>query len=133
MFCKNCGKSMPDNQRFCTECGTEMLSSINNTYNQPRYNCTLATNSMPEYKVAPNNYNSNCKNTQLDEKGLGMATASFVLGLVSIVTLGFGIVPATLGTFFGCVAKSQGSKGAMVTAGLICSAVGAILSVISLL
>ena len=28
MFCKNCGNSMLDNQRFCTECGTPVKKTV---------------------------------------------------------------------------------------------------------
>ncbi len=40
MFCKNCGKEIPDNIKFCPECG-----------------CTTVENTIkPTTRIAPNNY-----------------------------------------------------------------------------
>jgi predicted amidophosphoribosyltransferase len=44
MFCPNCGKSNPDDSRFCESCGTNMLEApaapvapppVQTTYQQP--------------------------------------------------------------------------------------------------
>lgn len=134
MFCRNCGNSMLDNQRFCTECGTDMSDVINKKQQQ---NNPLKTNfsytSTPEYRVTPNNYIQKTIPQEKSEKGTSLAVASFVLGIISIIAFSYGIFSAILGVIFGCVSKSQGCKSSMATAGIVCSAIGASMSVLILL
>ena len=129
---------MLDNQRFCTECGTDMSDVINknasnaqqHNTSQIDYGCTPNINNVPEYRVTPNNYTPQNIAPQTSEKGSGMAVTSLIMGIVSIIACFYGIIPSVLGVIFGCVSKSQGSKSAMATAGIVCSAIGATLFVL---
>lgn len=134
MFCKNCGSRILDNQRFCTECGTAISNFGSTAVQQPiNYNYIPNFNNTSEYRATPSGFVSAETRFKTPKVGQELAITSFIMGLLSILIFYWGIFPAVLGTFFGCVSKSQGSKSAFTTAGIICSAVGAVFSVISLL
>ena len=96
MICPNCGTNNAEGVTFCATCGT-------------------AFQTVP---VQPMNY----RPAPVSEPGKGLAVASLVMGLLSllILPLVFGI----LGIVFGGVAKNKGYIGGMATAGLVISIIG---------
>ena len=71
-----------------------------------------------------------------NEPGKGLAVASLVLGILSLVFMFFsfigwlGTILGIIGIILAVVAKQQGAKGGMVTAGLVLSIIGAALSLV---
>lgn len=54
------------------------------------------------------------------QPGSGLATASLVLGILSLVLFMVPFITSILAIIFGGVAKSKGNKSGMATAGLVC-------------
>lgn len=119
MFCNNCGNQIPDNSTFCPNCGTAF--SQPQQPQQPQYQPQY-----PQYPQQPGGYMP--PQPPVTQPGKGMATASLVLGIVSFFC--FAYIAGTLGIIFGCVAKNQGYKGKMATAGIICGAIGIVLWIV---
>ena len=117
MFCVKCGKEVKDGTKFCTNCGAEIEAAKDDkfTYSQ---NQSIATTSNPT-PVVPESAKS--------ETGDGKATASVVLGIVSIVfAFGIGFITAIVGLILGICSKKSGKK----TAGIILNAIALGLSII---
>ena len=139
MICKNCGTENNESAKFCKNCGTSLQditgydasgadsevpggpgNSINGAYSQAGPN---ANNSM--YNTPPNPaYNP----------GNSDATASLIMGIISIVmcsssllALGLGIAAIVLAN----KAIRQGAVGGNASAGRICGIIGICLSSIS--
>lgn len=97
----------------------------NNAYNpnQP-YSPNNGYNPNGYYYNSPAQYNQPVyqQPVQQPEKqpGSGLATASLVLGILSLILFMFPFIPSILAIIFGGVAKSKGNKSGMATAGLVC-------------
>jgi hypothetical protein len=63
--------------------------------------------------------------------GLGMAIASMVLGIISLLC--FPYITGVLAVIFGAVAKNNGYKSGMATAGIVCGIIGVALWLLMLL
>lgn len=61
------------------------------------------------------------------QPGSGLATASLVLGILSLVLFMFPFITSILAIIFGGVAKSKGNKSGMATAGLVCGIISLVL------
>lgn len=97
----------------------------NNTYNPNQaYNPNNGYNPNGYYYNNPAPYNQPVyqQPVQQPEKqpGSGLATASLVLGILSLVLFMFPFITSILAIIFGGVAKSKGNKSGMATAGLVC-------------
>ena len=68
-----------------------------------------------------------------DQPGKGMATASLVLGILSLVMLDMSIVFGILAIVFGAIARGQGYKGGMSVAGISCGIVSLVIYVCTVL
>lgn len=112
MFCKYCGNQVPDGSQFCQVCG-KVLSSEQGAAQTMQQSQTY----QPYHPYQP--YPS------VAEPARGMAIASLVLGIISFFL--FPIVCGPLGLIFGCVAKSKGNTTGKATAGIICSIIGFVL------
>ena len=64
--------------------------------------------------------------------GKGMATGSLVLGIVSIVFSGPGIILGIIGLILAIIAKKKGFAGGTGTAGLILSIIGIVFGIIAI-
>ena len=155
MLCPNCGNYVAEGTSFCTACGTRLEAPSNpnpnpnpNPYGQPnsygQSNPYGQTNPNPYGQTnpygQPNPYdqnnpygnpygtNPNMKPTQPYQ---GFAIASLVLGILSFFC--FGIIAGGLAIAFAAIAKSNGNKSGMATAGLVCGIVGVALTVLGLL
>ena len=62
--------------------------------------------------------------------GLGLAIASMVLGIISLLC--FPYITGVLAVIFGAVAKNKGCRSGMATAGIVCGIVGVALWVVML-
>jgi len=71
-----------------------------------------------------------------NEPGKGLALTSLVLGILSLVFMfvpffgWIGTIVGIVGIILGAIAKQQGAKGGVATAGLVMSIIGAALSLI---
>ena len=81
-ICNNCGSQMPDEAVVCTVCGAP-----------------LAASQVPQQPYQQQAYQQPYQQTNVQPAGSGKATASLVLGIVSIVlgSLLFGIIGVVLG------------------------------------
>lgn len=61
----------------------------------------------------------------------GYAIASLVLGILSFFC--FGIIAGGLAIVFAAIAKSNGNKSGMATAGLVCGIIGVVFTLIGLI
>ena len=138
MFCKNCGKEIPDNATFCTYCGAQSAAPQQQVqqpqqpvYQQPTYQQPVyqqPTYQQPVYQqpgYAPVPYES--------PEGKSAATAALVWGILSFVLCAVPI----LGFVFGIIAikkantaKRLGVKNGMVTTGLVLGIIGLIAGII---
>lgn len=95
----------------------------NNNFNQPNYDGQNAYQQNPQY-----GYN----NPQGSGDGHGLAVASLVLGIVSIVFWFFGagsivgLISGVIGLVCASSAKKRGTEGGIQTAGFVCSLIGVI-------
>ncbi len=134
MFCKRCGAEHPDGTRFCSFCGTSMIDR-NNNYD-PRYGQAQQNGYQNQYNQQdPYQQYNNGQNmyqnpydpyyrAPVSNNGRGLAIASLVLGILSIFV--FAVIAGPLGIIFGCMAKSNGYRGAMATAGIVCGIIGVV-------
>ena len=110
----------------------------NSTYTDNRSNNTYKTDSSASngsYTSSNSGYNYNQGSPSYDNgdiPGRGAATASLVLGIISIVcwiltaTSFIGLVTGIIGLICSSSAKKAGFKGGIQTAGFVCSLIGVI-------
>ena len=120
MFCKNCGKANPDNQRFCSGCGADLMGGAPGSMNTPQ---SSGFNTSPNFNQGFGFGNNGINMNTTNSNGKGFAIASLVLGIVSFFC--FGIIAGALAIIFGYVAKNKGSTSPMATAGIVCGLIGA--------
>ncbi len=119
-FCTNCGSQLPEGANNCTNCGAPTGATASAA--APAAEPVTAT--APEAAPA-------AVNAAPSEAGKGMAIASLVCGLVALFCTG-GIL-SVLALIFGIIAKKQGSKSGMATAGIVLGAIGIALIVIGVI
>ncbi len=117
-FCANCGAEVSDGYAFCEKCGTP----VNNAAPQPAPAGQPAYNQ--PYGPAP-----------VQEPGNGMATAGFVVSLVSFLCCTLGSPVGLILSIVGMTkAKNVGGKGkGLAIAGIILGALGILAFIISLI
>lgn len=106
----------------------------NQGYNNQSYN----NNTYYDQNQTPPYYGNSNYGFQQTKQANGMAIASLVLGIVSIVISciwGFGIITGILAIIFGIISKSRTETGpsqlsGAAIAGIICGAVGIVLSIL---
>jgi|GEM_PF-2568376 len=130
MICKKCGSVISDDAKFCNFCGEAQEVVAQETYTE-----------MPVQEDQPLYAEEPAK----QGKGKGLAIASLVLGIVSVVLALAGIcccgafswtlsiVPAIVGLILAIVAKKKGFTGGMVKAGLILNIIAIVVTAIILL
>ena len=109
-FCTNCGKEVPEGNNACSNCGTMLNGAAPTPAAQP----TVVVNSQPA-------------------QGNGMATAGFVVSLVSSLLCcgSFNLISLILSIVGLVKSKDVGGKGkGLAIAGIIISALGLILLII---
>lgn len=112
-FCTNCGAQLTEGANNCTNCGAA-VSAPAAQVNQ------VVTETVPVVTAEPV--------TPAPEAGKGMAIAALVCGLVGLLCTG-GMLNI-LALIFGIIAKKQGSKSGMATAGIVLGAIGIAFAVI---
>lgn len=143
MFCKNCGKEIPDNATFCTYCGAQTGTPQQAqqpqqqqpvyqqpTYQQPTYQ--QPTYQQPGYQQP---YQQPYGQAPYESpEGKSAATAAMIWGIVSLVC-SWGLI---LGIIFSCVGISQAKKAerlgvnnGMAKAGKIMSIIALVCSIIA--
>ena len=117
MKCPQCGSQFPDNTRKCPVCDYILDGS---GYYEPE-------SDISQYEPP---YGSVYEERPEQTGGTGLAIASMVLGIVSIVLtcLFIGILPGIVGLILGIIsiAKDKPGKG-MAVAGIVTSAIGIVL------
>lgn len=111
MQCKKCGKEIPEGTKFCPYCGAPQTEETT--------------------PVQQQNYEQNNTPVQSNnDAGKGAATASLVLGIVSVVCwfTGVGAIISVVCGIIGLVtannAKKAGFEGGIRTAGFVLSIIG---------
>jgi hypothetical protein len=112
MFCKNCGTQCADNAGFCPNCGTALTQEEQPVYQQP----------VMEQPIQQPVYQQPVMEQPVQQPGKGLAIASLVLGIVSLLCFPF--ITGILAIIFGAVAKNKGYIGGMATAGIVCGIIG---------
>ena len=162
MQCPHCGNYVADGATFCTTCGARQEApatpanpySQSNPYGQPPVNPYGQSNANPYGQSNPygqppvnpygqpnanpygqpnpygNPYGMPDPNMKPAQPYQGYAIASLVLGILSFFC--FGIISGALAIAFASIAKNNGNKSGMATAGLVCGIVGLVLTVIGL-
>ena len=116
-ICIKCGAQLEDNALFCDDCGEKQPKQ--NTENYPNIN-----NQMNTVNVS----------TKDNMKQSGFGIASFVLGVISIVTFGILCIPEILGIVFGIIGVCDKTrKKGFALAGLIMSSIMTVLAFIMIL
>ncbi len=116
--CHICGANLPENARFCPNCGTSAEGTAF-AQTSPPYNAGAG---LLPYGVQPYPA-SNPPQPQSNAK----AIAGLVLGILSLVTLN--IILAILGLIFSCFAQkdAKGKSNGIATAGLVFAVIAMIL------
>ena len=126
MRCGNCGHDNPENAIFCAECGTRIVKkepvAEKQVFQQPIYESgQLNQQQFYEKQYIP----------QPEKKGVGLAVASMVCGILSLLLACcvpyVPFVLALIGVVLGGVSLHghRGGKG-MAIAGLVCSIISLI-------
>ncbi len=118
-FCTNCGSQLPEGANNCTNCGTAVA--------QATPAVEVVTETVPVVEPAP--VAAPAPAAPAAAPGKGMAIASLVCGLVALFCSGGTL--SILALIFGIIAKKQGSKSGMATAGIVLGAVGIALMIIA--
>ena len=142
MFCKNCGKEIPDNATFCTYCGAQTGTPQQQAqqpqqpvYQQPAYQ--QPTYQQPAYQQPayqqPVYQQPGYAPVYESPEGKSASTAALVWGILSFVLCAVPI----LGFVFGIIgikkantAKRLGVKNGMTTTGLVLAIIGLIAGII---
>lgn len=129
-LCGNCGGQMDDNATFCPNCGTNAGGNVNGQIpKQFQMQNQMDTNPMFQHQMM---------GMQQPEKSAGLAIASMVLGIVSLV-VGCCIPYVTFFTALVGLIMSGASLGmkmggrGMAIAGLVCNIISLIPALIVLL
>lgn len=129
MICKNCGREIASDISFCPNCGTVVEKPEPVRYQA--YEPNLNDNSQQSFQ-------NNIEPTgPLIQKKNSMATASMILGIVSIATFYIGFISIPCG-IIGLILSFISYKQPMnfkpnrdkAVAGIICSCIGLFLSII---
>lgn len=113
-FCSKCGTELEDNAVFCDECGAKQVEE------QVAYS--------QQTQVQLNNGNDVIENKK-QQSGFGIA--SFIFGILSIVTLGTFCFPEIIGIVFGITAlKDKTKKHGLAKAGLIMSIIATVIVIL---
>ena len=138
-ICNNCGSQMPDEAVVCTVCGAPLAASqvpqqpyqqqaYQQPYQQQAYQQQPYQQQAYQQPYQQQVYQQPYQQTNVQPAGSGKATASLVLGIVSIVlgSLLFGII----GVVLGVQARNMMPEGTpgrgKATAGLVCSIIGCV-------
>ena len=129
MYCKVCGKELPDGAARCGECGTpvEQSNSNSDSYDNSGYSYSYDNNSQPIYE-----HQSSGRR--------GFAIASLVMGILGLVgtccsTMTFGVLNLLLGIvglIFGILGLKSQSKGIAI-AGIVMAALNLIIGILLLI
>ena len=129
MYCKVCGKELPDGAARCGECGTPVDQPNSNfdSHNNSSYSYNYDNNSQPEYE-----HQSNARR--------GFAIASLVMGILGLVgtccsMMTFGVLNLLLGVvglIFDILGLKSQSKGIAI-AGIVIAALNLIIGVLLLI
>lgn len=114
--CIQCGVELEEGAAFCDECGAK----------QQQEQTIQEKQQVRQSSVS----NGNGQNVQgeMPLKNSGMGIASFVIGIISICTLGCFIIPEILGVIFGIVAVTEkNTKHSLAIAGLAMSIISIVL------
>ncbi|WKY46921.1 zinc-ribbon domain-containing protein [Eubacteriaceae bacterium ES3] len=119
MYCKNCGKEIPDNSVFCTNCGAKQTSSSGSVQpSQPVIQNSSAQQERKEYRQS-----STQQNGEVDVLSMGQYLIMFLLTAVPIV----GIVMLFV---WGFGSQSGPNKKNFARAYLIMMLIGIVLSIL---
>lgn len=142
MFCKFCGKQIPDGAAFCPECGKPANTSANSDANaNANANANAGTNtnanyqsvqSAPNYNFQQGNVNANVNRERDSLAGSVLTFAILGLAFASTFCLSF------LGLIFSCISRSKinnycllfGNPHGKAKVGNILGKVGLILSIV---
>jgi hypothetical protein len=132
MFCVNCGTKIEEGVKFCSGCGTPVVSAGVEIKQEKAVNFIQT---QPSALPASGVYQA--QNTQITASGTtdkkGFAIASLVLGLCSLLAfllpfLGFPV--SIVGLIMGVVGYKSSKKGFAI-AGLILSMIGLVATIIN--
>lgn len=125
-YCSNCGTVLADGIAFCDNCGTPVASEADRGFGAPAASSDAQPVVRTDAPMGP------IFNAGLPKKASGMAIASLVLGIISVVTSAFGV-----GLLFGiaaiilfAVARKKKDRSGVGLAGMITGIVGTVLSVV---
>ncbi len=122
MFCKNCGSENNNTDKFCKNCGQPLSA-------QESQQEGASGSASPD--PTPVQYTSYQQESPMDESApTGIAIASMVLGIVSIVFCCFSVIAVACGIIAIVFAKKEEQRGVsngFIKAGFICGLIGSIL------
>lgn len=131
MICKKCGTFNEEGTNFCRNCGYNMVEVQEavqpeiTAQQEPVVEQTYQPEAAPE-NVIPTGYTQNPE--PVKQPGMGLAIAGMICGILSFLCLWY--ITGPLGIVFGIIAKSKGCKSGMATAGIVCGAIGTVLSLV---
>lgn len=116
-FCVNCGVGLEDDAMFCGDCGAAQQTPVE----------------YQENGMAQNTQKMEGALTDVNQKQSKFGIVAFILGIISILTMGCFIIPEILGIIFGCIGIKKSSKHTLALLGLIFSIVGILILILILL
>lgn len=153
MYCKVCGKELPDSAARCGECGTPVEGANDNSHKENQENTTYSygssnqTESNGYYQDNRNQYqyqqdysNGQSVYEHQSDGRRGFAIASMVLGIIGLVgsccsMVTFGVLSLLLGVvglILGVLGLKSRNKG-MAIAGIVMAALNLIIGVLLLI
>lgn len=131
MKCAKCGNEFSVGI-FCPECGFKNeLQEVVENVNQEKFeaNKNNETDAMTNMGINTSNQNNGTvsKYPTNSKEGKGLAIASLIMGILSILTIGAFIIPEILGIVFALVSRKGGEMRGIAKAGLVCSIVSIVL------
>ncbi len=104
MFCQNCGSILKDGANFCGHCGKEIIR---------------------------NNYVSNVSNVQISNPTDGKATASLIIGILSVIfSFIFNILALPLPIIGLILGINSKGKGGSKTAGIVLNLISFVIIIV---
>ena len=132
-FCGNCGTQLDDGVQFCPNCGAPIGANNADAGANPEQQTQPIQPPIQQQTYDNNQYNNVNAG---EEQGKKQAIVSFVLGIVGVVLLFFGVssivsfILGIIGLVFANKSKALGHSSGFRTAGFVLSLISIIIGII---
>ena len=132
MICEKCGKQLNDDFQVCPYCGSPIQPAVNNQrFQQNQQNCSYNYGNQQMPQSGSYNYGNNPQYAKFQKGNGTIGTLALIFGIIGALLscLYVGIVPAMAAVILGITGITQNKGRGKSIAGLVCGAIGVIISV----